>query len=184
MAVSGAAANPGTGTGGVGPMRNQLVSDSDVDAQSAARSPGCPTRCMARGRQSAPNHFIPGLTELLGLGRKEDLRHLQLSDGGHFDNLELNEMIRRKVRLIIVSDGTAADPGFAFGDLLTLLPRLREDFGVTIKFDRPSKDSAPGTASAPLDFTIPHLDPALDASLPGRCSARPVRVRRCRHNLC
>jgi hypothetical protein len=157
MAVSGAAANPGTGTGGVGPMRNQLVS---ILMSMLNLRLGCwlPNPMYGARQAIAPNHFIPGLTELLGLGRKEDSRHLQLSDGGHFDNLGLYELIRRKVRLIIVSDGTA-DPGFAFGDLLTLLPRLREDFGVTIKFDRPSRDSAPDSVSAPLDFTIPHLDP-------------------------
>jgi len=159
MAISGAAANPGTGTGGVGPMRNQLVS---ILMSMLNLRLGCwlPNPRYGARQAITPNHFLPGLTEMLGWGRREDSRILQLTDGGHFDNLGLYELIRRKVRLIIVSDGTA-DPGFAFGDLLTLLPRLREDFGATIRFDRPppARGPAPAATPAPLDFILPHLDP-------------------------
>jgi hypothetical protein len=158
MAISGAAANPGTGTGGVGPMRDQLVA---ILMSMLNLRLGCWLPNPRYGtRVVTPNHFHPGLTEMLGWGRKEDSGILQLTDGGHFDNLGLYELIRRKVGLIVVSDGTA-DPKFAFGDLLTLLPRLREDFGTTIRFDRspPSKGPAPANVPAPLDFTLPHLDP-------------------------
>jgi hypothetical protein len=166
MSISGAAANPGTGTGGVGPMRNQLV--SILMAMLNLRL-GCwmPNPMYGAGQTITPNHFFPGLIEMLGWGRREDSRMLPLTDGGHFDNLGLYELIRRKVRLIVVSDGTA-DPGFAFSDLLTLLPRLREDFGATITFDRPTKASgaAPDGAPAPLDFTLPHLDPVAQPRYP------------------
>lgn len=158
MAISGAAANPGTGTGGIGPMRDQLVS---ILMSMLNLRLGCWLPNPRYGtRIVTPNHFHPGLTEMLGWGRREDSGILQLSDGGHFDNLGLYELIRRKVRLIVVSDGTA-DPRFAFGDLLTLLPRLREDFGATIRFDRPppSRGPAPAVTPAALDFTLPHLDP-------------------------
>jgi hypothetical protein len=167
MAISGAAANPGAGTGGVGPTRNQLV--SILMAMLNLRL-GYWVPNPIRGPAGAimPNHFNPGLTEMLTLGRKENSHILQLSDGGHFDNLGLYELIRRKVRLIVVSDGTA-DPRFGFGDLLTVLPRLREDFGATIKFDDPppstrgvtmlSKGPPRANDPAPVDFILPYIDP-------------------------
>jgi hypothetical protein len=158
MAISGAAANPGTGTGGVGPMRDQLVA---ILMSMLNLRLGCWLPNPRYGtRAVTPNHFHPGLTEMLGWGRREDSEILQLTDGGHFDNLGLYELIRRKVRLIVVSDGTA-DPKFAFGDLLILLPRLREDFGATITFDRSagSTEFDPGKKPAPLDLTLPRLDP-------------------------
>jgi len=161
MAISGAAANPGTGSGGVGPMRNQLVS---ILMSMLNLRLGCwmPNPRLGARKFVVPNHFFPGLSEMLGWGRREDSRMLSLTDGGHFDNLGLYELIRRKVRLIVVSDGTA-DAGFAFSDLLTLLPRLREDFGATIKFDRPQpaggRAPTPAGVPAPIDLTLPHLDP-------------------------
>ena len=59
---------------------------------------------------------------------------VQLSDGGHFENLALYELIRRRVKLIIVADA-AADPEFKFGDLENAVERVRVDFGVRIRFE-------------------------------------------------
>ena len=58
MAVSGAAANPGTGTGGVGPMRNQLVS---ILMSMLNLRLGCwlPNPMHGARQAIAPNHFIP-----------------------------------------------------------------------------------------------------------------------------
>ena len=59
---------------------------------------------------------------------------LQLSDGGHFDNLGIYELIRRRARLIVACDGTA-DPEFGFSDFITLLARIEADFGARITFN-------------------------------------------------
>jgi hypothetical protein len=71
------------------------------------------------------------------------LRYLHLSDGAHFENLALYELIRRHCRYIIVSD-CSADPEVAFDDLANALRRAREDFGVEIDIDisplRPGPD--------------------------------------------
>jgi hypothetical protein len=68
---------------------------------------------------------------------------VHLSDGGHFENLALYELIRRRCRYIIVSD-CGADPDVAFDDLANALRRIREDFGVEIELDvsplRPDSD--------------------------------------------
>lgn len=59
--------------------------------------------------------------------------YVNLSDGGHFDNLGVYEMIRRRCRTIVAID-SGADPDYHFGDLATLIRRVRIDFGVAITF--------------------------------------------------
>ena len=64
---------------------------------------------------------------------------IELTDGGHFENLALYELIRRRARVIIVSDG-GADPKFRFEDLGNATERVRVDFGAKISFDDPEYD--------------------------------------------
>lgn len=61
-------------------------------------------------------------------------RDVHLSDGGHFENLALYELVRRQCRYIIVSD-CGADPTVAFDDLGNALRRIREDFDVEVEID-------------------------------------------------
>ena len=67
-------------------------------------------------REAGPTSALkPLLTEALGLtDSKSD--NVYLSDGGHFDNLGIYEMIRRRCRYILVVDADA-DEKFAFEDL-------------------------------------------------------------------
>lgn len=55
-----------------------------------------------------------------------------LSDGGHFENLGLYEMVKRRCKFIIVCDATA-DSGYAFGDLANAIRKIRIDLGVSIE---------------------------------------------------
>ena len=154
MAISGAAANPNTGVGGVGLTRNPLVSilmallnlRLGYWAQNPLRRPK---------RFPRPNHFRPGMYEVGSLvnigGLREDRPFVQLSDGGHFENLAVYELIRRKLRLIIVCDA-GADPGFKFADLQTLLRRIEADFGAIIRF---SRDNEPATLVPSQDAGYP-----------------------------
>jgi GNAT superfamily N-acetyltransferase len=59
---------------------------------------------------------------------------VHLSDGGHFENLALYELVRRHCRYIIVSD-CGADPEVTFDDFGNAVRRIREDFGVEIEID-------------------------------------------------
>jgi hypothetical protein len=63
-----------------------------------------------------------------------DASDIHLSDGGHFDNLGLYELVRRHCRYIIASD-CGADPQVAFDDFGNAARRIREDFGVEIDID-------------------------------------------------
>ncbi len=65
------------------------------------------------------------------LGRRDT--YWNLSDGGHFENSAVYELIRRRVPLIFASDN-AADPRYGFSDLQNLVRRARLDFGAEIRF--------------------------------------------------
>ncbi|SFR99128.1 hypothetical protein SAMN05428960_4507 [Mitsuaria sp. PDC51] len=58
---------------------------------------------------------------------------VNLSDGGHFDNTGLYEMVRRRVRHIVVVDA-GADPDYQYDDLLSTVRRIRIDLGIGIEF--------------------------------------------------
>lgn len=74
------------------------------------------------------------LREMLGLRLDEESWFVHLSDGGHFENLGLYELVRRKCRYIIISDA-GADPGWTFGDLAKAIELVRVDFGAEIDID-------------------------------------------------
>ena len=56
-----------------------------------------------------------------------------LSDGGHFENTAVYELLRRRAALIVCSDN-GADPEYRFNDLQNLVRRVRIDFGAEIEF--------------------------------------------------
>ena len=81
------------------------------------------------------DRYAPGIwylfAELMGKATDRD-RYVYLSDGGHFENLGLYELVRRRVRFIICSDADA-DHAFTFEDLGSAIEKCRCDFGVEIK---------------------------------------------------
>jgi hypothetical protein len=66
--------------------------------------------------------------------RRPVAKYVHLSDGAHFENLALYELVRRHCRYIIVSD-CGADPEVVFDDFGNAVRRIREDFGVEIDID-------------------------------------------------
>ena len=62
-----------------------------------------------------------------------DLKKVNISDGGHIENLAVYELLRRRCRLIIAVDA-GADPDYAFMDLENLAVRARNELGVSIQF--------------------------------------------------
>jgi patatin-like phospholipase len=69
------------------------------------------------------------LREMLGVGLSEKETRVHLADGGHFENLGLYELLRRRCRYIIVGDA-GADPGTTLADLGEAVQRARADLGV------------------------------------------------------
>ncbi|HEX6080824.1 MAG TPA: hypothetical protein VF197_14415 [Methylomirabilota bacterium] len=60
--------------------------------------------------------------------------YVYLSDGGHFENLGLYEMVLRRCHFIVVSDASC-DEGGLFQDLGSAVRKIRADMGVPIEFE-------------------------------------------------
>ena len=73
------------------------------------------------------------LREVFGLTDKAS-GYVYLSDGGHFENLGIYELVRRRCRYIIACDA-GADPRYAFEDLGNAIRKCRTDLGVEIDLD-------------------------------------------------
>jgi patatin-like phospholipase len=83
------------------------------------------------------------IIELLGL-TDDERRYVYLSDGGHFENLALYELVRRRCRFIIAGDADS-DFDMAFGDLGNAIEKCRTDFGIDIEIDVESLRCDPTT---------------------------------------
>jgi hypothetical protein len=64
----------------------------------------------------------------------ETSKWVNLSDGGHIENLATMELLRRRCKFIITGDAEA-DPNMHFGGLATLIRFARIDLGVDIDID-------------------------------------------------
>jgi hypothetical protein len=71
--------------------------------------------------------------ELFG-GADDGSQFLMISDGGHFENLAAYELVRRRCRLVIISDAEC-DPDLKFEGLGTLIRMCDVDFGARIILD-------------------------------------------------
>lgn len=76
--------------------------------------------------------FRPIFADLFGLTTASE-KYINLSDGGHFDNLGLYEMVLRRCRYILLSDA-GRDPISALTDLGNAIRKIRIDFGISIEF--------------------------------------------------
>lgn len=94
-------------------------------------NPGEPGRRF--WRSAGPAFSIrPFLDEALGRTNDSN-RYIYLSDGGHFENLGLYEMVLRRCRFIIVVDA-GADPDYSGEDLGNAVRKIRIDMGIPIEF--------------------------------------------------
>ena len=128
MAISGAAAAPNMGTL-TSPRYTFLLAVLNIRLGYWLRSP--------REKESVLSALLgfPGLLYYfreLTRRMSEKAPSLNLSDGGHIENLGVYELLRRRCKYIIAIDGEA-DPEHTFGGLLNLTRMARIDLGVEIK---------------------------------------------------
>lgn len=143
ITISGAAASPNMGYHSSPPL-SFLLAMFNVRLGAWLGNPG-----VAGGRRrwhdllsagpawkrSTPKSSIAHqLAEAFGLTDDEH-QYVYLSDGGHFENLGLYEMVLRRCRYIVVSDA-GADPDLKFEDLGNAVRKIRIDFGIPIEFSR------------------------------------------------
>ncbi|MDQ6971753.1 MAG: hypothetical protein Q9M30_03820, partial [Mariprofundaceae bacterium] len=131
MAISGAAADPHGAPGGEGLLRNKslalLMALLNVRLGYWAPNPDPKHKFLL----NSPNWFAQGSKELTGHGMHEQARYVHLADGGHFENLALYELVRRRVSTIIVCDG-AADGDYTFADFANFVEKVRVDFAAEV----------------------------------------------------
>jgi hypothetical protein len=141
MAISGAAASPSMGYHSSA-FVSMLMAFFNVRLGWWMPNPKVPS---VQKKEEPGIGLGPVLTELTS-GAGEKTRFVYLSDGGHFENLGLYEMVRRRCRKILVVDA-AYDPQYEYEDLENAIRKIRTDFGIEITFDEllhPGKKNGPG----------------------------------------
>jgi hypothetical protein len=93
------------------------------------------------------------LQELLARFPGTASRSWYLTDGGHFENTAVYELIRRRLKVIILLDN-GADPTTKLGDVAGLVRKARVDFETEIEFeDTPATGGEAIGSLAELGFT-------------------------------
>jgi hypothetical protein len=131
MAISGAAANPNMGYHS-SPVVGFLMTLFNVRLGWWLGNPG-PSGTKT-WRRSGPRYSVgPLFSEAVG-NTTDRYKYVNLSDGGHFENLGLYEMVLRRCHYVVVSDA-GEDPECSFADLGEAVRKIRIDFGIPIEFD-------------------------------------------------
>jgi hypothetical protein len=130
VTISGAAASPNAGYHS-SPIVTFLMTLFNARLGVWLGNPG-PAGASTYHR-SAPRFSVrPIVSELFGL-TSDRSPYVYLSDGGHFDNLGLYEMVLRRCRIIVVSDASCDHAG-SFEDLGNAIRKIRIDLGIPIEF--------------------------------------------------
>jgi hypothetical protein len=129
MAISGAAASPNMGYHS-SPAPAFLMTVFNVRLGWWLGNP----RKKKGYQKSGPLNVLSRLIcELFGLTSEEG-KYIYLSDGGHFENLGIYELVRRRCRFIVACDAEE-DHAFGFGGLGNAIEKCRSDFGIDIDID-------------------------------------------------
>jgi len=90
--------------------------------------------------------------------------YVYLSDGGHFDNLGLYEMVLRRCHFIVACDA-GADSKFGFFDLGTAIHKIRVDMGIPINFKAGMPVEGRNCAIAEIEYSAVDGEKAKDGFL-------------------
>jgi hypothetical protein len=131
IAISGAAVSPNMGYSS-SPVTALLLTLFNVRLGWWLGNPG--VAGTATYSRAEPMQMLrPLISEALGLTTDQH-KYVYLSDGGHFENLGLYEMVLRRCHIIIVVDA-GADPKYQFDDLGNAVRKVRIDLGIPIEFE-------------------------------------------------
>ncbi len=131
MTISGAAASPNMGYNS-SPLVSFTMMLFNARLGSWLGNPGAAgnNTWKDEGPRSAVSSIVRE-----ALGKTDDTGpYVYLSDGGHFENLAVYEMIVRRCRSIVVLDA-GCDPKYTYEDLGNALRKIRIDLSVRIEFD-------------------------------------------------
>jgi hypothetical protein len=132
--------------------------------------------------EDAPWFSLPRLLSEMFERTNEDSPYVYLSDGGHFEDFGLYEMVRRRCRLIVVVDG-GQDAERGFEDLGNAVRKIWIDLGVRIAFDQSKLLQAEKDAkSAGIPYfavaTVTYVsDPTVPVQIDGQTMQKPPEGR-------
>jgi hypothetical protein len=129
MAISGAAASPNMGSYSSTPVAF-LMTVFNVRLGQWLGNP----RNRVTSRRATPRMGLWCLINELFGGTNDDSAYVYLSDGGHFDNMGLYELVKRRCGLIILCDAEE-DAGYTFSGLGNAIRKCRVDLGIDIDLD-------------------------------------------------
>lgn len=154
MAISAAAASPFMGLGSI-PSANFLLSLFNVRLDYWLPVPGRLTW------RAGPWYLF---RQAFGW-MNEKTPFVNVSDGGHIENLAIYELLRRRCRYIVAVDGEC-DPKLSCGSLMQLIRFAQIDFGIDIKLDI-TRFKLAADGAAPFHFGMGTIVyPPLDGGLP------------------
>jgi hypothetical protein len=130
MAVAGAAASSNMGWKTINGLR-LIMTLANVRLGYWLKNP-------ALGEATAKTLFRPGpsylFREMFAQGMNEQQPYLNLSDGGHIENLAVYELLRRRCKFIVCVDG-GMEPGMECEDLIRLERYAAIDLGIRMHYD-------------------------------------------------
>ncbi len=129
MAISGAAASPNMGYYTTTAVAF-LLTIFNVRLGQWLGNPRNPKT----SRLPTPTVGLDCLRQELLAGTNDESDYVYLSDGGHFDNMGLYELVKRRCGLIIVCDAEA-DPDYGFAGFGDAIKKCRIDLGIDIDID-------------------------------------------------
>jgi hypothetical protein len=129
MAISGAAASPNMGYF-TSPATGLFMTLFDVRLGWWMGN----SRFTPQWKSAGPTSGLGYLVSELVAQSDQNKGYVYLSDGGHFENLAVYELIKRHCQVIVACDA-GCDDSYAFNDLLSLIEKARTDFGARIEID-------------------------------------------------
>ena len=150
MAISGAAVSPNMGYNS-SPSTALLLTLFNVRLGWWLGNPGPAGGKHEAYRREGPQWAAKPLFDE-AFGQTTDTSpYVYLSDGGHFENLGLYEMVRRRCGFIVLVDA-GRDPDFTFEDLGNAVRKIYIDLGMQITFEKQKledlKNRPPETSGA------------------------------------
>ena len=129
MTISGAAASPNAGYH-TNPATAFLMTVFNVRLGWWIQN----THQIEHWTEPGPRQSIPYLLKELLASTTDTDEFVYVSDGGHFENLGIYELVRRRCRYIIACDA-GCDQGYTFEDLGNAIRKCQIDLGIEIEID-------------------------------------------------
>ena len=164
LAISGAAASPNMGYHSSAPVAFLLTlfnirlgwwlgNPGKAGEKKTITKASARWECQKAYQVSCPGFALfPLLAEAFGF-TDSDHPYVYLSDGGHFENLGLYEMVLRRCRYIVVVDA-GYDPDHRFEDLGNAIRKIRTDLGIEVNIKLDNLEFQPEKKRVGLPYAV------------------------------